>query len=192
LAKKDQILQESLRLFTENGIQATPMSLIVAKSGVATGTIYHHFKSKQEIIEALYLNFKKELGRVFEQAFSRVDPFHKQFEKIWEGVFHFYINHPLQFRFSQQVVHANYISANLQEEGLKHYKHFYTFFENGIKEGSLNEIDLEVALELVHATIVSLTNLHLSGKVKKLEERKKEAMRFAWQGLTYKSKVKSK
>ena len=47
MSKRDLILQTTLELITELGFHATPMSLIIKKSDVASGTIYHYFKSKE-------------------------------------------------------------------------------------------------------------------------------------------------
>ncbi len=184
VTKREQILNKSLHLFAERGIQATPMSLIVAESGVATGTIYHHFKSKQEIIEALYLEFKKELGKAFHHSFKQDQSFYQQFESIWRGVFEFYLREPLKFRFSQQVTHSHYIDEELKQEGLSHYQVFFDFFEAGMKKGEFVQIDLHLALELVHGGVVSLANLHLKEKINNLELNIKEAMQFAWRGIT--------
>ena len=47
-------------LFTELGFHGTPTSLIAQEAGVATGTLFHYFKMKEELIENLYLETEKD------------------------------------------------------------------------------------------------------------------------------------
>jgi len=53
--KRDKILEVMLRLIKEQGIQATPMAQVAKEAGVAAGTIYHHFASKEQLVNELYL-----------------------------------------------------------------------------------------------------------------------------------------
>lgn len=49
----EKILEVSLRLFTEKGYDKTTMQDIVTALGMSKGAIYHHFKSKEELIDAV-------------------------------------------------------------------------------------------------------------------------------------------
>jgi AcrR family transcriptional regulator len=48
--KKQQIMNAALKLFVENGFHGTSTAEIAKTAGVATGTLFHHFKTKQELI----------------------------------------------------------------------------------------------------------------------------------------------
>lgn len=49
----EKILEVSLALFNEKGYEKTTIQDIVNALGMSKGAVYHHFKSKDEIIEAL-------------------------------------------------------------------------------------------------------------------------------------------
>jgi len=49
--KQDQIIRVSRRLFVENGIHNVSIPMIVKASGTSTGAVYHHFGSKENLIE---------------------------------------------------------------------------------------------------------------------------------------------
>ena len=59
LSTKDKIFQSALDLFASQGIQATSTAQISKKAGVASGTLFVHFKSKQELIDTIYISIKK-------------------------------------------------------------------------------------------------------------------------------------
>jgi len=51
---RDRLLTEAMRLFGEQGYQATSITQIEAAAGLApgSGALYHHFKSKEALLEA--------------------------------------------------------------------------------------------------------------------------------------------
>jgi AcrR family transcriptional regulator len=48
------IVDAALRLFRENGYEATTMRAIAREAGVATGNAYYYFGSKEELIQEFY------------------------------------------------------------------------------------------------------------------------------------------
>lgn len=61
LDKRARILSAAAELIVQNGLQS-PMSTIAAAAGVATGSIYNYFKSKDEMIAALYARLADEIA----------------------------------------------------------------------------------------------------------------------------------
>lgn len=59
--KKDAILRAATRLFAERGFANTPTILLAREAGVAEGTIFRHFKSKEEIFCTLIEQVRKQL-----------------------------------------------------------------------------------------------------------------------------------
>ncbi len=53
LLSRNKILEASGVLFAEKGVDATTMQDIILRSGLSKGAIYHHFRSKEEIMQAL-------------------------------------------------------------------------------------------------------------------------------------------
>jgi len=52
--KRERILRAAVRVFAKKGFYATRVSEIAAAAGVADGTIYLYFKSKDELLVALF------------------------------------------------------------------------------------------------------------------------------------------
>ena len=51
--RKNEILDVAEELFAEKGYDNASTNDIIAKIGIARGTLYHHFGSKEEILDAL-------------------------------------------------------------------------------------------------------------------------------------------
>lgn len=60
--KKEQIIQSASRLFNQYGYKAVGIDLIIAESKIAKMTMYHHFKSKDEVILEVLTSFNNSLS----------------------------------------------------------------------------------------------------------------------------------
>jgi len=56
---KENIIETASALFYKNGYNSTGINKIIEESGIAKATLYHHFKSKEDICLA-YLKFKND------------------------------------------------------------------------------------------------------------------------------------
>jgi AcrR family transcriptional regulator len=54
--KKEQIVQVAAQLFAKKGFENTPLSLVCDTAKVSKGLIFHHFKSKNDLLRAIFSN----------------------------------------------------------------------------------------------------------------------------------------
>jgi len=76
-SREEKILNASERIFAEKGYHAATMSEIAKEAGVAEGTIYTCFNSKQELLFSLPEKWFKWLSQNMEEAFDIKDPLSK-------------------------------------------------------------------------------------------------------------------
>lgn len=70
---KRKIFETSMKLFAEKGYEATSIEEITATVGVAKGTLYYHFSSKEEIFNFLVEEGMKLLKNSIEIKTSKVN-----------------------------------------------------------------------------------------------------------------------
>lgn len=68
--KRERILNAASELFVQNGMQ-TSMSMIAETAGVATGSIYNYFRSKDEMVAALYTRLADEIADAIVEEIDR-------------------------------------------------------------------------------------------------------------------------
>ncbi|GLQ56851.1 TetR/AcrR family transcriptional regulator [Devosia nitrariae] len=81
--RREEILECALRLFSQQGYDATSVNQIIAALGLSKGAFYHHFAAKQDLIEALAVRFADDAARMASpvledeslDAFSRLSKF---------------------------------------------------------------------------------------------------------------------
>lgn len=57
---RDRILEEAIRLFLKNGFKGTSVKDLTEAVGIARGTLYCHFKSKDEVLESILEKYSRE------------------------------------------------------------------------------------------------------------------------------------
>lgn len=91
-----------IRLVARDGFHGTPMAAVAKEAGVATGTAYVHYASKDELVMATYAEVKRAMG---EAALAPVDAdssLREQFAQMWTGVRKHLDAHPDRARFLVQ------------------------------------------------------------------------------------------
>jgi AcrR family transcriptional regulator len=182
MTKKDIILNTTLKLIAEKGISGSPMSLIVKQSGVSTGTIYHYFKSKEDIINALYINKKKDFKSVLDKYEQQNLKFKEEFRGIWTDIYQYFVDNPLIYLFTQQVNFSPIITEDVRVEGETYYKYIYVFFGKGIQKGKLIPIDLNLMTQMTFGNIISLVDLNYKG-IKINKQMLQDAIEYSWRAI---------
>lgn len=70
---KDRILDAANRLFYSEGIRAVSVDAISAKAGITKKTVYYHFKSKDDLIEAYLVSRDQPNLAIYKQWFDEAD-----------------------------------------------------------------------------------------------------------------------
>jgi AcrR family transcriptional regulator len=71
--RREELLDTALSLFLENGYERTSVEQITATVGVAKGTFYHYFATKQDVLEHLVERFTDDLFAAAEVALAAQD-----------------------------------------------------------------------------------------------------------------------
>ncbi len=61
--KQKAILEAALRVCAERGIGAAPTSVISKAAGIAEGSLFTYFKTKDALLDELYVTLRKEFSR---------------------------------------------------------------------------------------------------------------------------------
>ena len=75
VSRRDELLDLAATMFAERGLRATTVRDIADSAGILSGSLYHHFKSKEQMVEEVLVNFLDWLfGRYQEIVDNEPDP----------------------------------------------------------------------------------------------------------------------
>jgi AcrR family transcriptional regulator len=98
-------------LVAHNGFHGASMSAVAREAGVATGTAYTHYASKDELVLAAYCETKAALGVASTADLDHAAATEVRFHTLWLACYHHLRESPERARFLLQVEHSPYRSA---------------------------------------------------------------------------------
>ena len=107
--RRASILDAALACFVERGFHGTAIPQIADKAGIAAGTIYHYFDSKEALVNALYRGWKTTVAQRVLAAFPQGAPVREQFRVMWNEMVGFATAEPTAFAFIELHNHASYL-----------------------------------------------------------------------------------
>jgi AcrR family transcriptional regulator len=98
-------------LVAERGFHGASMGAVASKAGVATGTAYVHYASKDELVIAAFVETKQRLGEAAAEAAAAETSPPDVFRALWKGIYRHLAANPSEARFLVQVEGSPYAAA---------------------------------------------------------------------------------
>jgi AcrR family transcriptional regulator len=100
--KRNSILSAATQVFAERGLGA-PTAAITTAAGIAEGSLFTYFKTKDELINALYRELKLELADAMMSGFPRKQSVRHRMEHVWNRYVQWGVANPGQQKVLKQI-----------------------------------------------------------------------------------------
>lgn len=186
--RRAEIVAVARKLFMERGVAATPVSAIVKEAGIAQGTFYWYFASKDEALQAVGEDMAKQIVSVIEQVaadpklnamqkFRKVDRTFMEMIKGYSPDLVGYFRENIDRRFRE----------NMEREVLKVMKPLYAqIIRQGLDEGLFHCDSPDETAAIVVRAWQGVEAEVRSGDSKVRDRAFKAASDFIYRGLGYK------
>lgn len=155
--KQQEILKAALYLFVELGFHGTPTSRIAKEAGVANGTLFHYFKTKDELIVALYSTVK---SRLSERMYAGTRPeagFKDTLKIIYANALEWAMEYKEEFYFMRQFNTSPYLSLIAPEEISRQAKPHMELLESAIEQKIFKDLPIELISVLINQHIYGMS-----------------------------------
>lgn len=92
-----------VELVAETGIQGATMAEVAKRAGVATGTAYVHYESKEDLLIAAFVEVKRHLGAAVTAGLDHTSPPREIFATVWRRTYDHLSGDPAQARFLTRI-----------------------------------------------------------------------------------------
>ncbi len=106
MSKKEVILKAAAKLFSEKGFKFTSMAEISRITGAAEGTIFYHFKSKEELFLSILERIRETVSTEIKNHFS--NNMYPTGMEMMDGAVSFYLGLPGKMEDWFFVLHRHY------------------------------------------------------------------------------------
>src|SRR3979411_3117165 len=115
--KRNAILDAATRVFAESGLTAAATSEISKEAGVAEGTLFTYFKTKDDLMNALYREIKLELADAMMSGFPRKKSVRTRLRHVWDSYVNWGVMNPEQRKVLAQLQVSGMLSKESIEAG---------------------------------------------------------------------------
>ena len=182
--KRNAILDAATRLFAERGLTAAPTSEISKQAGVAEGTLFTYFKTKDDLINALYREIKLELADAMMSDFPRKKNVRTRLRHVWDRYVKWGVANPEQRKVLAQLQVSEVLTKESRDAGSAPFVEFQTMIRNAI-DGRVfrNDLPVELISKSLAALVEATIDLTVSNPSKAKPYRDSGFQMF-WAGIT--------
>jgi AcrR family transcriptional regulator len=156
--KRQAILDTALNLFVTQGFHASSTAQIAREAKVATGTLFHHFSSKEMLLNELFLSIKQEFASDILQVLPRGElntnpqqSLKAEAKKLWNRAIDWAIANPIKQRFFLRYALSPELAVDVREQAMHSILGFIsTLLTQGQDRGEIATFPLGLMLDNCH------------------------------------------
>ncbi|WP_395656383.1 TetR/AcrR family transcriptional regulator [Nocardioides sp.] len=155
--RRDELLAIAARLFAEKGFKNTTVRDIADAAGILSGSLYHHFDSKESMVDEILRTFQEELFGQYDQILAGdLDPLAKLEQAVLVSFDAIDQHHDEVAIFQNDAAYLLTFDrfAYLADRNRQSREVWLTLLRNGIDAGVLrDDLDLELTYRFIRDTV---------------------------------------
>ena len=156
ISRRDELLELAATMFAERGLRATTVRDIADRAGILSGSLYHHFASKEEMVDEVLQDF---LDWLFARYRHIIDTEPNPLERL-KGLFMASFD-AIEHRHAQVVIYQDEAKrllpqprfAYLEDLNRQQRQMWVDVLQQGIKEGHFRpDLDVDLVYRFIRDT----------------------------------------
>ncbi len=162
-----RVLQSALTLFTDKGYFNTSVHDISHDSGVSIGSIYHHFKDKEDIARAMFYSIVENLQGKLDDIEINHQGAHDRCRAVIEMLFEMTETQPNLMLFILYARHREFLPDEKPMCSSLPFERMRNFAREGMQSGEIIVMDPMVCAALIYGAAIRIIHLRLDGLIDK-------------------------
>ena len=146
--KRQALIDTAIELFSQEGFWNTTTARIAQQAGVATGTLFTSFPSKNDLIDEVYSTIKLEAIYSIQDNKDKELSIEECFRSNCFNYLLWCVQNPEKYFLKHQLFQENVVSQRMQDS-LADVIRYDDFFQKGIDSGEIIRLDTELLLTMV-------------------------------------------
>ena len=188
MTRRDELLQIAARLFAERGVKNTTVRDIADAAGILSGSLYHHFDSKESMVDEILSTFQEELFGTWDDIMRSGLDARAKVEAVVRASFD-----ALDKHHSEVAIYQNdsaYLItlerfAVLKERNAQFRQVWLKLLKQGVKAGVVREdLDVELVYRFLRDTIWVAVGWYRPGGPMPIEKVADQYLTIILEGIT--------
>jgi AcrR family transcriptional regulator len=148
--KRRAILSAATEVIAESGIGA-PTAKIAKAAGVAEGTLFTYFATKDELLNELYLDLKADMRDALMSTYPKSASVQTRCHHIWQKYVHWGVSHPRARKALAQLGVSDRLTPKTKAAGALPFAEFDQTLRESIAKGILRDTSSAFAAAIMTA-----------------------------------------
>jgi AcrR family transcriptional regulator len=182
---RERIIAAALQLFTQRGYFRTSMPDMARTAQVSVGSIYHHFKDKEDVARALYLSLMEGLQEELLRIGQEHETAHDRCRAVMTMLFKLTESNREAMDFMLYAKHREFLPLERPVCSSKPFETMREFVQDGMTHREIQPMDVMVATSCLFGGAIRLITARLDGVLAEpLPERLDAVWECAWRSVT--------
>lgn len=188
VSRRDELLELSARLFAERGYRATTVRDIADAAGILSGSLYHHFDSKESMVDLVLTGFLDELFGRYEEIVAEGKGPRQTLEAVVVASFEAIDRYPAEVAIYQN--EAKYLVGfdrfgYLRDRNRQFRKLWAGILQDGVRAGVFrDDLDIELVYRFIRDTVWVAVHWYRPGGELSAPEIAKQYLAILLEGIT--------
>ena len=155
--RRAELLDIAATLFAERGLRATTVRDIADAAGILSGSLYHHFDSKESMVDEILQTFQTELFAAYDEVIASDADARTKIERAVRLSFEAIDQHRYEVAIFQN--EADFLGSferfgYLAERNAQSREVWMTLLKEGVKTGALRtDLNIELTYRFIRDTV---------------------------------------
>jgi AcrR family transcriptional regulator len=180
--KRNAILSAATQVFAERGLGA-PTVAITSAAGIAEGSLFTYFKTKDELINALYREIKLELADAMMSGFPRKQSVRHRLRHVWNHFVDWGVANPNEQRVLKQVQVWGGLTEESKNAGLAPFTEIQRITDDAVAQRIYKDIP-QALIGAALSALAEMTMDFMRQETQKAEMYRTAGFEMLWAGIT--------
>lgn len=181
--KFQAIAKATFTLVEQTGLSGLTMAAIARGAGLATGTLYVYFKSKDELLVALYERAKTATAARLMQGDDPSAPFRSRFQRMWMNWLEHRLTHYAEVVFLEQYYNSPWFSEESRNLSARLFKDWVDLIEKARALQILKDVPTPMLINSFGGSVRETANMLRAGTLARTDAHLAMAFGLCWDGI---------
>jgi len=181
--KLRSIARATFTLVEQTGLSGLTMAAIAREAGLATGTLYVYFKSKEELMVALYERAKTETTASLMHGDDPTAPFRARFQRTWTNWLEHRLNAYAQVVFLEQYYNSPWFTEESRNLSARLFKDWTDLIETARSQQILKNVPTPMLINAIGGSVRETANMLRAGALERTDAHLAMAFGLCWDGI---------
>ena len=177
------IAEATFTLVEQTGLSGLTMAAIAREAGLATGTLYVYFKSKEELMVALYEQAKTSTTASLMHGDDPGAPFRSRFQRMWMNWLDHRLTHYAQVVFIEQYYNSPWFSDVSRSLSARLSQGWMAVFEAAKSQQIVKDVPTPMLIGSFAGSVRETANLLRAGTLADSNATRATAFGLCWDGI---------